>query len=179
MTVSLPAREGRRVRKRTFNTRLIKRDFTYFVSEIADLFQLHPNAVRRWIKAGLSTVDGRRPLLVHGGDLIDFLNARQARRKQKCGPDEFYCCRCRGPRRALLNRVEIQNRNDGRIHLSGVCATCGTRINRAGSLAKIEEYRRSFDLQTLGERRIRVCPDPSVMCHSDKDGVHAALQPEK
>ena len=51
--------------------RLIKRDYGYFISEIADLFHLHPNAVRRWIKAGLRTVDNQRPVLVHGGDLID------------------------------------------------------------------------------------------------------------
>src|SRR5262245_34376578 len=67
----------RRAGKRTYNTRLIKRDYAYFISELADLFRLHPNAIRRWIKAGLRTVDDRRPVLVHGGDLIDFLDARQ------------------------------------------------------------------------------------------------------
>ena len=63
----------RRARKRTYNTRLVKRDYPYFLREIADLFSVHPNAVRHWIRAGLAVVDDRRPLLINGGDLIDFL----------------------------------------------------------------------------------------------------------
>ena len=102
----------RAVRKRTYNTRLIKRDYPYFVSEVADLFHLHPNAVRRWIKAGLITVDDRRPVLVHGGDLIDFLDMRQAQRKQKCAVDELYCFRCRRPKHPLFNRIEVEMRVD-------------------------------------------------------------------
>ena len=49
-------------------------------------------------RLGLSSVDDRRPALIHGGDLIEFLDARQARRKQKCATDELYCFRCRRPR---------------------------------------------------------------------------------
>jgi hypothetical protein len=152
-------------RRRTYNTRLIKRDYGYFISEIADLFQLHPNAVRRWIKAGLRTVDDRRPILVHGGDLIDFLNARQAERKQKCASDELYCCRCRLPRKSLFNRVEVRILNKAKLSLSGRCAACGARMNRAGSVARIEEYQRAFIVQTPCEGRISGRSDPSVMCH--------------
>ena len=73
--------KSRCAKKRTYNTRLIKRDYCYFVWEIADLLHLHPNAVRRWIKAGLLSVDDHRPVLVYGGDLIEFLDTRQAQRK--------------------------------------------------------------------------------------------------
>src|SRR5262245_39415459 len=142
---------SRRAGKRTYNTRLIKRDYGYFISELADLFHLHPNAVRRWIKAGLRTVDDRRPVLVHGGDLIDFLDARQAERKQKCASDEFYCCRCRLPRKSLFNRVEVRIRNQTKLSLSGRCASCGARMNRAGSVARMEEYQRTFIVQTPRE----------------------------
>jgi hypothetical protein len=98
---------SRHAKRRTYNTRLIRRDYAYFISEIAELFNLHRNAVRRWLKAGLCTVDDRRPSLVHGGDLITFLDSRQANRKRKCGANEFYCCRCRRPQRPLHNRIEI------------------------------------------------------------------------
>ena len=179
MTASLRGRKSRRAGKRTYNLRLIKRNYTYFISEIADLFQLHPNAVRRWIRAGLRTVDDRRPHLVHGGDLIDFLEARQAQRKQKCAADEFYCCRCRRPKRPLFNRVDIRIRNETRVNLSGVCGSCGAPMYRAGSVARIEEYRQTFITQTAGEGRISGCSEPTVMCHLDEDEIHAALQPEE
>jgi hypothetical protein len=171
--------KSRVARKRTYNTRLIKRDYPYFISEIADLFHLHPNAVRRWICAGLPTVDDRKPVLVHGGDLIAFLNKRQAQRKQKCDSDEFYCCRCRLPRKPLSNSVEVRIRNKARLSLSGLCATCGTRMNRVGAAARLDEYRRAFSIQTPREGRISGRSDPSVMCHSQEDELHAALQPQK
>lgn len=155
----------RRVGKRTYDTRLVRRDYCYFVSEIADLFHLHPNAVRRWIRARLRTLDDRRPVLVHGGDLIHFLDARQAQRKQKCTADELYCCRCRRPRRPLFNHVEVHLRSETRLNLSGVCATCGARINRAGSVDRIEEYRLVFIIQTPGGARLSGRSDPSVKCH--------------
>lgn len=169
----------RRARKRSYNTRLIKCDYAYFISELADLFRLHPNAVRRWIKKGLCTVDNRRPVLVHGGDAIGFLDARQAQRKQRCAADEFYCCRCRRPQRALFNRVEIRIRNEAKVNLSAVCHACGARMNRVGSVARIEEYARTFRTQTPHEGRIRERSDPIVKCHLEEDKAHAALQPQK
>ena len=170
---------ARRVGKRSYNTRLIKRDYAYFISEIADLFRLHPNAIRRWIKAGLITVDERRPLLVHGRDLIDFLNSRKAQRKQKCAADEFYCFRCRRPQRAILNRVEVRIRNETKVNLSATCCACGTRMNRAGSVRKIEEYRQVFMILTPGEGRISGCSPPIAECYLDKDKIDETLQPEK
>jgi hypothetical protein len=162
--------------KRTYNVRLIKRDYPYLLSEIADLFGLHRNAVRRWIKAGLPTIDNGRPQLVHGSEAIDFLCAWQTRRKRKCAADEFYCFRCRCTRRPLLKRVEIEIRGGRKLNLSGLCETCGTRMNRAGSVEKIEKYRQIFAIQTPSEGRITGCSGAPVMCHLHKDGIDAALQ---
>jgi hypothetical protein len=162
-----------RTRKRTYNTRLIKRDYPYFVTDIAELFHVHRNAVWRWIKAGLQTIDRRRPVLIHGNDLIDFLNARQMGRKRKCAIDEFYCCRCRRPRHALLNHVQVQFQAERRLNLSGKCENCGTRMNRAGSVAKIEIYRRTFIVQAPAEGRLSGRSDPVVMCDLEGDKVDA------
>ena len=165
--------------KRTYNLRLIKRDYPYFVSEIADLFGLHRNAVRRWIRTGLPTIDDRRPLLVHGGELIDFLCTRQTQRKRKCAAGEFYCFRCRRPRRPLFNRIDVEIRGGTKLNLSGVCETCGTRMNRAGSADRIDQYQQIFGIQTPDEGRITGCSGAPLMCHLDEDGIDAALQPKK
>ena len=170
---------ARRAKKRIYNTRLIKRDYSYFIHEIADLFQLHPNAVRRWIGAGLIAVDDRRPVLIHGRDLIAFLDARQAQRKQRCAADEMFCFRCRRPRRPRFGFVEIKLRGETRLNLSGICECCGTRMHRAGSVAKIERYRSAFTIQTPGEGRITGCSDPTLMCHLAEGPLHADLQFQK
>jgi hypothetical protein len=71
---------GEKAKRRSYNARLIKR-LSYTIREIADLFGIHPQAARRWIKADLRTIDG---------DLIDFLSERRSSRKQTCGPNQFF-----------------------------------------------------------------------------------------
>lgn len=73
---SVFSRPSRR-KSRTYNLRLIRRDYSYMIQEIAELFSLHPNAVRRWVKNGLRTIDSHRPQLIHGTDLIEYLDRRQ------------------------------------------------------------------------------------------------------
>ena len=49
----------------------------YQVKQIADVFQKHPETIRRWIKAGTIT----QPLSINGvyyfkgSDIVDYLNA--------------------------------------------------------------------------------------------------------
>jgi hypothetical protein len=175
----MPSKRARRGKRRTYNTRRIKRDYTYFIAEAAELFALHRNAVRQWLKSGLSPIDGHRPTLIHGGDLIDFLDARQIARKHKCAADQFYCCRCRCPRRALYNRVDIEIRNKQKLNLLAVCNECGADMNRAGSVKKMEEYRKAFIVRTPAKGRISGCSYPLVNCHLEKDTTNAGLQPQK
>lgn len=141
-------------RTRTYNTRLIKPDFSYSTQEIADLFSLHKNAVLRWIGDGLSLIDERKPYLVHGSALIAFLNKRQADRKRSCQADEFFCCKCRAARPATGNVVDIVFRNDIKLDLRGRCAVCSTIVRRVGSMKKLPEYQKIFTIQTMQGRHI-------------------------
>lgn len=158
----VPLKKSRK--KRTYNTRLIRQDYCYFVQEIADLFDLHPNAVRRWIRAGLSPIDDGRPMLIHGGDLISFLEGRQAKRKHKCRADEFYCCGCRKPRRAHENKVDIRIFSPTRLNLRAVCSICGTKIFRGGGTARLDEYRSVFDVVMVQATHINGWPDRPDKC---------------
>lgn len=83
---------------------------SYSVQEVAELYGLHKNAVLRWIKDGLPIIDQRKPYLIYGADFADYLDGRQKKRKHKCGSDEFYCCKCRAPRKAWDNRPRFPQR---------------------------------------------------------------------
>ena len=74
------------VKKRTYNTRLIKRDLSYTIQEVAELYGLHPQAVRRWINIGLRTIDGLKPFLIHGSDLINYISLNPSRTTRDCLP---------------------------------------------------------------------------------------------
>jgi hypothetical protein len=135
----LAKRTARLRRRYTYNVRLVRRDLSHTIQEIAELFSLHPNAVRRWVKAGLRTIDDRRPQLIHGSDLVEFLDKRQRGRKRRCAPDELYCCKCREPRRPRQGSVIVDRLNARQLMIRGNCELCGTRMNRGGSLARLPE----------------------------------------
>jgi len=50
------------------NYRRVKTHRSYTVEEIASLLDLHKNSVRTWVKAGLPTCDGQRPMLILGSE---------------------------------------------------------------------------------------------------------------
>ena len=96
--------------KRRANHRLAKIHRSYSVEEIARLYGIHRNTVRQWLKSGLPTTDQKKPLLILGLDLAEFLQMRQARNRRTCGPGQMYCLRCREPKRPADNLAEFNRR---------------------------------------------------------------------
>ena len=94
------------MRKRHPNHRLVKIHRSYTVEEIAELFAIHKNTVRNWVKSGLSTSDDKRPMLILGIDLAAFLQARRTKNKRPCRPGEIYCVRCRAPKFPAASMAE-------------------------------------------------------------------------
>lgn len=117
------------------NPRLAKMHRNYTVDEIARLYGIHRNTVRAWLKRGLQTVDDRRPLLVLGRHLGEFLEARRELKRRPSGPGFIYCLRCREPRRPAGGAVRYEPLTPNLGNLVGVCAECGAglyrRVNRA------------------------------------------------
>ena len=60
------------------NHRLIKIHRTYTVEEAANALGLHKNTISRWTKQDdLTVIDKRRPKLIHGEALVQFLIERR------------------------------------------------------------------------------------------------------
>jgi hypothetical protein len=158
-------------RSRTYNTRLIKRAATYTLDEIASLYGVHINSVRQWIASGLSPIDEKRPILIHGSVLFKYLNQKQAKRKHRCSPLQFYCFSCREPRKPLDNLVIIEKQGEHIIRLRAICEICGTRMNKAGSQTKLAEYSEIFSVQSLETPHIDMCLEPVDNCDLEKDKI--------
>lgn len=136
-------------KRRTYNPRLIRLGLSYSVQEVAELYGLHKNAVLRWIKDGLPVIDRRKPYLIHGGELASYLKKKQTGRRHKCNPDEFFCFKCRAPRKAWENVADITIKNESKLAISGLCAACYTPVHRMGVVKKLPEYRKIFSIQTI------------------------------
>jgi excisionase family DNA binding protein len=139
---------------RRFNCRRVKIHRTYTIAEVAALLGAHRHTVRRWIAAGLSTTDAKRPLLIHGAELRAFLKAREPV-KQKCRPGEFYCLSCKVPKRPAFDMAQYTPSAPSRGLLRGFCPTCGRPIYRAVSLAAIDQKLGGLKVaMPIAERRI-------------------------
>jgi len=136
-------------RKRTYNVRLIKATWAYSVQEIATLFGLHKNAVLRWLKEGLRSIDNRRPYLTRGDELARFLSARQSGRKRKCGTREFYCFKCHALREAYLGIADIIFTSPTRFRVKAICAVCSTSVNKVQGTRNLQKIQDSFHVQQL------------------------------
>lgn len=127
------------MRKRHPNPRLAKIHRNYLVEEIAQLFEVHRNTVRQWVKKGLKTNDDRRPMLILGRDLAEFLNARRAKNRRTCKPGEIYCVRCREPKAPAGDMADYEPVTQTSGNLVGICSTCDTMIYRRVSLVKLAQ----------------------------------------
>ena len=134
------------MRKRHPNHRLVKIHRSYTVEEIADLFGIHKNTVRGWVKAGLAISDDKRPMLILGHDLAAFLQARRVKNKQTCKPGEIYCVRCRAPKLPAADMADFSPVTEKFGNLIAICPDCDTIINRRVSLAKLGQVCGKMDI---------------------------------
>ena len=178
-STSVQSRTSKKRRRRTYNVRLIRRNLSYSINEIAELFALHPQAVRQWLKAGLQTIDDRKPILIHGTELIRFLTERQSARKQRCQPDQFFCCQCRVPKRPRAGLVSVQVLNERQLNLAGHCEDCGSPMNQLGSVRRLDQYQKTFIVESIAALRLGEDAHPPVICHLQELGDHAAIQPKE
>ncbi|MEH6504154.1 MAG: helix-turn-helix domain-containing protein [Cycloclasticus sp.] len=132
--------------KNSFNPNKAKIHRSYVVEEVADLFGVHKNTVRSWVKAGLSVCDDRKPILILGGSLRAFMQERKSKHKQKCQPWEMYCVRCRKPQTpaGLMADYEVQTETRGR--LIGICPVCEGGINKFAQLTAVEALMEKLDI---------------------------------
>ena len=168
-----------RQRRRRYPVSRIKQATCYDPHEIAKLFGIHPNTVRHWLKDGLHAIDGRRPILVHGAMLRTFLSERQQARRHKCGLSEFFCFRCRVPRRAWGNVADVATYTEKIAKLTALCCVCETAMHRTIRRADIPKIGALIDLQPTASERLRDRPDPIPNCDFEKDQSGVETEPAK
>lgn len=132
--------------KNSFNPNKAKIHRSYTVEEVAELYGVHKNTVRAWIKSGLSVCDDRKPMLILGIDLRVFLQKKKAKHKQACQPWEMYCVRCRKPQTPLGGMADYVADNDIRGRLVALCPECEGGLNKYINFSAIEELGAKLDV---------------------------------
>ena len=152
-------------RHRRARWRSVKRHYNLTVEEAAMTLGVHKGTVRRWIKSGLPALTDRKPLLILGDDLIDWLKS-QRKERQTCGLGELYCMKCRAPRKAADATAELCPSPNGGGNLRAHCSECGTLMHRRISAGQIDQLRPHLSIALMqADMDIKECPAPSVNVH--------------
>jgi hypothetical protein len=141
--------------KRKLNPKLVKARHSYTFAEIAEIFNLHKRTVQSWRKEGLKVIDDKtKPYLVIGEDVRLFLHEKAKKRKQPLKAGEFFCPKCRSPRKSDPDkfRIEITDKKLGKnyrlVLIKGICEVCNTRLMLFSSDRKLEEMIKNGVLPT-------------------------------
>lgn len=142
---------------------LVKIHRNYTVDDTARLLGVHKNTVRVWIKAGLPVLNEKRPVLILGPVLKDFLIKRRGKNKRPCNPGQLYCCKCRSPKYPASNRAEYHQVTDKLGNLVAQCSTCRTVMNQLVSLTKTGLIRSKIKVSfPEAQRQLNESEKPSV-----------------
>ena len=134
------------------------------------MLEAHKNTIRAWLRDGLKPIDQRRPVLIQGGQLASYVDARRKRRRQPCRPGEFFCFRCRMPKAAAAGTADYLPVTPSSGNLMARCSDCGTRMYRRVALHKLRAV--AGDLQVhlpQAQQRITECAEPSLNCDLERE----------
>ncbi len=134
------------MRRKRPNPCHVKTHRNYTVEDISHLFGVHRGTVRNWIKKGLPIIDNKRPLLILGRDLSDFIKSKQKKNKRLCKPGEIYCVRCREPRSPAEGMADYESLTKSLGNIIGLCPDCGTLMYRRVNLEKLDQVRGQLDI---------------------------------
>ena len=85
-------------------------------------------------------------MLIHGSELVTFLQARRLKNKRQCQPGEIYCVRCRAPRNPDGDMADYQPITTTLGNLIGICPSCESIMYRRVNPAKLEQIRGKLDI---------------------------------
>jgi excisionase family DNA binding protein len=166
-----PKQQRRRSKRtRNPNRRSVKIHRNYTVEEAARITGCAKGTIRRWIKSGaLPAITDRKPNLILGGDLFDYLKAR-ATSGPKLRLAECYCLKCRAAREPALGMADYVPLTPTTGNLRALCNTCTTVMHKAVPLAALQALAGILDVTVQrATEHITETAKPSLNDHLPKE----------
>ena len=158
-----------KINKRTYHLRSLKAKRAYSFDEIAELLNVHKNTVHQWKKEGMPLIDTENiPYLAMGQDIKDFLRTKLKNRKHPLQAGEFFCPKCKVPRKSIPDQISIQvtdrqlGKTQKQVFILGVCAICGQALRLFSSEAKAQIWTKKEPSPTEQHKLINGSEDSSI-----------------
>ena len=145
--MSAPCLRDKAMGKRA-NPMAVKSALAYEVSEAANALGVSVGTIRNWVKDGLPIMASKKPYLISGAELRDYLRNKSLAAKRPLEADELNCFACRAGRKPLAMAVDCFPNTANTSRLVGECEQCGSVANRFISNARREEFAATFDFKT-------------------------------
>ncbi|MCH7826601.1 MAG: helix-turn-helix domain-containing protein [Bacteroidetes bacterium] len=129
-----------------YNCNKFKSCMVYTIAEICKMLELHIRTVQDWVKKGLIIKNpSKRPFLIEGEDIKNFLKNIASKNKITLKMGEFKCFRCNKAVKSKDGKVEIEFTNKffgqgaQQIFIRGECEVCSGKLLRLSSTNNIIE----------------------------------------
>ena len=143
--------------------RRVKALRSYTIDEVARTLEVHRNTPPL---AGLPVIDNKRPILMLGADVAEFLLQRRDARRQPCRAGQMFCLKCRKPQEPAGRMADFVASSATSGALIGICPACNRLMYRRVSAARLSEVAGALDVHlTRAQTRIEDTAIPNVNCH--------------
>lgn len=126
---------------RAGSTARVKSLHQYRVEEAAEAVGVTHQTIRAWIKQGLPVLTAKRPTLILGWALKDFLSQARAKRHRPLQVGEVFCLRCKEPRPLALGLAEYAPISERHGKMRALCSHCEGVCFRFVALADVPKWR--------------------------------------
>jgi hypothetical protein len=140
--------------KRKHNTRYININYYYTMQDIVSMFNVNKRTVYAWFSCGLKVYSNKKPYMVFGVDLKQFLENRNIKYKINTKPYELACFRCKKATIPSNNEISIILYNKKIIHIKAYCNICNCKVNKAQNINTMERwlsYYKAINMQQIKE----------------------------
>lgn len=108
------------------NSRKICSHRSYAIKELSDALAINEKTCFRWIEQGLKTIPGcKKPVLIKGADLKEFLHNRKLKRKIPLNRNQFLCMTCKAARYAKRGSIRVVGNKK-----TGLCRVCNGKMSQ-------------------------------------------------
>ncbi len=111
-------------------------------------------------------IKDKRPYLIVGGNLAEFLTQRRDARRQPSQPGQMFCLKCRRPQEPAGRMADFVASSAAAGALVGICPACNRLMYWRVWVARLSEAAGALDVQMRqAQPRIEDTGNPDLSCH--------------
>ncbi len=129
------------------NPMAVKAALAYEIGEAALALGKTPATIRNWIKDGLPVMSSRKPYLISGAAIREYLRFKYKAAKRPLDSEQLYCPACRTGQTPFAMAAILAPLTSGTSLLKGICNHCGGTCTRMISANHITDFAQTFDIK--------------------------------